>query len=283
MFVSTQLSAQSNEAPSFDESMKRSQSFNVKHSRRDPCWMHLRYLFNEYKKKEVPKVPQIAAYRIPKIIHFIWLGSPLPERCKKLIATWKEFHPTWTIRLWTHADVPGFQMRNKRAFEKAKNYGEKADIWRYEILFRHGGLYSDTDFECLRPFDDLHQSCNLFAGVAYGRPAILYNGLIGSIPNHPILLRCIEGIRPSSGDHDSERIMQETGPLFFSRAFFSVEDKHRQDVVAFPITYFYAYPNNLRLQHTSSNVIKKKWVEDESYALHYWATSWVRNENTQKK
>jgi mannosyltransferase OCH1-like enzyme len=41
------------------------------------------------------------------------------------------------------------------AFDRASNFGEKSDIWRYEILFRLGGVYVDTDFECVRPFDSL--------------------------------------------------------------------------------------------------------------------------------
>jgi mannosyltransferase OCH1-like enzyme len=260
---------------SFDASMKRSKNFKKKICYRDDAWSHLRSLYDAYREKEFsPNAP----YRIPKIIHCIWLGSPLPERCKTMIATWKKFHPTWTIRIWTDADVPSFQMKNKRAFDRAKNYGEKSDIWRYEILLRHGGLYIDTDFECIKPFDDLHKQCNFFAGIAYTRPAILYNGLIGSIPNHPILQKCIENIHPSTGDNNSDRIMEETGPLFFSRIFFSMKESCKKDVVGFPITYFYAYPNTLRLQNTAPNKIKKKWIEDESYAIHYWATSWVKND-----
>src|ERR1700722_16260603 len=32
---------------------------------------------------------------IPKIIHQIWLGSPLPEKYKALQATWLNHHPDW--------------------------------------------------------------------------------------------------------------------------------------------------------------------------------------------
>lgn len=271
ILCSTILSAKSH-LVSFDASMKRSSTFNVNYSYKNPAWIHFRDLYEKYKAKQ--NLINLS-YKIPKIIHFIWIGSPVPERCKKLFVTWRKYHPTWTIRIWTDADIEPFKMQNKRAFDAAKNWGEKADIWRYEILLRFGGLYSDTDFECLKAFDDLHKSCTFFAGIAYGKVALLYNGLIGCTPNHPIIQRCIEGIRPGIGDQNSERIMQETGPLFFSRAFFSVPDDQKDGAVGFPITYFYSFPNTLRGQNIPECDLKKKWTEKESYAIHYWATSWV--------
>jgi mannosyltransferase OCH1-like enzyme len=32
---------------------------------------------------------------------------------------------------------------------------KKTDILRFEILYQFGGLHKDTDFECLKPIDDL--------------------------------------------------------------------------------------------------------------------------------
>lgn len=44
--------------------------------------------------------------RIPKKIHQIWLGSPLPEKFARLAATWKQHHPDWEyMQLWTDQDI----------------------------------------------------------------------------------------------------------------------------------------------------------------------------------
>jgi Glycosyltransferase sugar-binding region containing DXD motif len=40
-------------------------------------------------------------------------------------------------------------MKNKEAFLSAYNYGMKSDILRYEILHSYGGVYIDTDYECV--------------------------------------------------------------------------------------------------------------------------------------
>ena len=141
------------------------------------------------------KVQQAPIDAIPKIIHQIWLGTPLPVRYQQFQATWKKFHPDWEYRLWTDADVEDFHMINRKAFDKSVNYAERANIFRYEILDRFGGLYVDTDFECLQPFDLVHSFYEFYTGMAtVDRITLINNGLIASIPGHPILKACIANL-----------------------------------------------------------------------------------------
>ena len=37
---------------------------------------------------------------IPKIFHFIWLGSELPVVCSDFIDTWRRYHPNWIFNIW---------------------------------------------------------------------------------------------------------------------------------------------------------------------------------------
>ena len=46
-------------------------------------------------------------------------------------------------------EAKNFGMKNKEAFLSAYNYGMKSDILRYEILHSFGGVYIDTDYECV--------------------------------------------------------------------------------------------------------------------------------------
>ena len=62
---------------------------------------------------------------IAKIIHQIWIGGPLPEKYVILQKTWQELNPDWQYRLWTDSDLAGFPFRDRKRFEKAKNWGEK--------------------------------------------------------------------------------------------------------------------------------------------------------------
>ena len=53
------------------------------------------------------------------------------------------------FRIYYIQDLAGFDMKNKLAFSQASNWGMKSDILRYEILMKYGGVYVDTDYECL--------------------------------------------------------------------------------------------------------------------------------------
>ncbi|CAM9165965.1 unnamed protein product, partial [Heterosigma akashiwo] len=134
--------------------------------------------------------------RIPKILHHIWLGGQLPERFQIFVNTWKEKHPIvdikqtitththtqhpgWEFIFWDDSAVESFGLENARAYNQAENFGEKSDIARYEILNRFGGVYIDTDFECLGNFEALHQICDFYCGMSNTGCIELNNGLIG--------------------------------------------------------------------------------------------------------
>lgn len=139
---------------------------------------------------------------IPKIVHHIWLGSPLPDTFRRLREQWMAtLGNEWTFRLWDDDAVRAFGLTNRKAFDRAKNYGEKADIARYEILHRHGGVYLDTDMQVYKSLDDaplrLHHTMTFYAGIANTGTVELNNAMIASRPGHPILQACIREITTS--------------------------------------------------------------------------------------
>ena len=217
--------------------------------------------------------------RIPHKIHLIWLGTPMPDFCKQMVTSWKTIHPDWEVKLWTDADVPSFKLKNQAAFDASNNWGEKSDIFRYEILLREGGLYADSaDFECLRRFDDLHATCDFFAGIAYGRNSYIYNGLIGCRPNHPIMKRCVDSIKVGAGDQSRSRIVHETGPLLLSLCLKRHLESSRSESdisVAFPTVVFYPFPERLRKAYPSIKLVKRQYAYPEAFAIHYWSSSWA--------
>ncbi len=212
---------------------------------------------------------------IPRRMHFIWLGSPLPAICAEMIATWKKLHPDWVVRVWTDADANAFPMQNRVAFDIASNYGEKSDIFRYEILYHLGGMYADIDFECLQSFEELHRSCEFYTGAL---EQYVLNGLLGCRPGHPIIKACMDNIRIGNGDHDSERIMRDSGPYYLAEMIESnltLADEGR--VVVFPANVFYPFPSAYRFDYRDPKEIKELFARPESMAIHYWTSTWQRN------
>jgi mannosyltransferase OCH1-like enzyme len=73
----------------------------------------LAVLYEKNKLTQKAITPQV---KIPRKIHQILLGSPVPERYKKWQKTWMSLHPDWEYKLWTDADIPSFTMQNKDLF-----------------------------------------------------------------------------------------------------------------------------------------------------------------------
>jgi mannosyltransferase OCH1-like enzyme len=193
--------------------------------------------------------------RIPFILHHIWLGSLLPEACRLFRDSWQSFNPSWTYVLWTddesnfsfgHVvstydalhqllneekeqlivfDIRNMILVNQEAYDATKNYGEKSDILRYEVLYEFGGLYVDTDFECLKPFDVLHYYCDFYTGISYSANFSFLNGLIGSAPKSNILKYCIEDLKKNDGQEAFLEIIYRTGPRHLTRSFFKALDR----------------------------------------------------------
>ncbi len=262
---------------SFNDSMKKGNAVfeNIYSSQNGRQWKIVQKLYEKHLREKPSNTP-----RIPKIIHQIWLGGPLPEKYYPLQKSWQEKHPDWEYRLWTDADITSFPFMNRERFENAVNVGEKADIFRYEILYLYGGLYVDTDFECIRPVDELHYLCDLYTGIlgafAEGQEVAIGNALIGAKSNHPIIQYCIEWVAKKPIGRTADEVQALTGPGCFKRAFFKRYDVDHLRNVAFPYTFFYPLPSEERCGHLDG-IAKSKWIEPETFGIHYWDTSWAKN------
>lgn len=93
---------------------------------------------------------------IPKIIHYCWFGgNPLPELALKCIVSWRKFLPDYEIREWNESNFDVDMIPYTREAYAVGKYAFVSDYARFWILYRHGGLYFDTDVEVIRPLDDI--------------------------------------------------------------------------------------------------------------------------------
>ena len=258
----------------FDESMATGalDKYTPELGQTNPQWALAKKLYDDNALGTTPsKHP-----RIPKVIHQIWLGSSYPEKYVDLRDTWLAQNPGWKYKLWMEEDIIALKLVNKKQYEKAKNYGERSDIARYEILYRFGGLYIDTDFECLRSFDLFHDCFDFYAGLGFGHQFELYNGLIGSVAGHPILKCAIDRISAQKPGNKVDTPFS-TGPIFFAQCFYdtmrSQSKAVRSHTVAFPCSYFYPWPCWERKYKEREEI--EAWFKPETYAVHHWYTSWV--------
>ncbi len=217
--------------------------------------------------------------RIPKKIHQVWVGGTVPDSNKRLRDTWIKCHPDWEYKLWGDKDAEEFGMVNEKIFYNLKNNGAKADVFRYEILFREGGIYADTDFECIRSFNDfLHLS--FFGGDGYHEAPNTFNGLFGSVPNHPILSSMLQYLKQVEGakDYGLAEILSVTGEKKLTEIFLKYIEKNDDKVVIFPKNFFYPFPPELRFGIRNDTEADRKlvhsYIKPRTYAIHCWHTSW---------
>ncbi len=256
----------------FDEAMKRNQF-----SKALPSTMHFvgidgEELYDFFKwlyENNNLSVVEPREQRIPKIIHQVWLGSPVPESFVELQKSWIENHlgRDWCYKLWTDADVEQLELYNQEFYDASENYGVKSDILRWEIIYMFGGIYVDMDAECLCPFDEL-LSYDFFTALQPLDTFFVQLGaaLFGAIPEHPILKYCIETIKD---DWHLQGAPKKTGPVHFTKSFYAVAGQHGMRDIALPSYYFYPL---------GSQEIEEKrfeWIKRGAYAVHWWAKSWM--------
>ena len=187
---------------------------------------------------------------IPRILHQVWVGpDPLPQEFLDYRESWRRHHPGWEMRLWTEENLPTDLVR-REAYERLRNPAERSDILRLEVLLRFGGVYVDTDVECLRPIDPLlEEGAGFFVGYI-GAPKV-QNAVIGAAAGHPALERALRELRPVTEFGIDKR---GTGPFFLTEVL-----REHPEVTIYPREVFYPMTDAER---------------DQAYAVHHDAASW---------
>lgn len=139
---------------------------------------------------------------IPKIIHQLWIGSKPPPIL--LMNTWKEKHPTFEYIFWNEKEFVNrnmvFECESK--INLIQEINGKADIMRWEILLKYGGIFLDADSICIEPLNDLFEMEDYDGFAAFEnenhRRGLVATVTLGFIPQHPLCRDIINHILYSS-------------------------------------------------------------------------------------
>lgn len=189
--------------------------------------------------------------KIPKKIHQVWIGSEPPREVLKLAKTVKKCHPDFEYKLWRDSDLAEFGLDTAPLFLAAPNWGEKADILRYCILHKYGGVYLDMDIACYTSIEPLMKGIDFFAGIPDFKFFEIANGVIGCVPRHPIMERMLKNLIPANSfEGRTMGTVERTGPLLFTRIITQCwHEGIAGDVLIFPINYFYSLRENLAISY----------------------------------
>lgn len=204
---------------------------------------------------------------IPKILHRIWLDEPVPPQYD---AWWERFrllHPDWELMSWQDRSELDW-LQNQELFDSfddsRPSYGFRADILRYELLNRFGGVYVDTDVEPLRAFDPLVEADER-PFIAWCSEAELDPAIIASPPGHPAVRALVDDLASVHQWKRSGRPLSppgSTGPRFVTQRWQARDDVRRLP----PVTFFPYHWKNMEEG-------LGPWSE-RTYAVHHWAGGW---------
>ncbi len=174
-------------------------------------------------------VPQIKQY-IPNLLHIVWVGkSPQPESLPGYIAKWKELMPHWTIRVWTNEDLTKEEIREDvlEKINQSDKGTQKADILKYYIVWKYGGVYVDADVIPMASMDPLLYMSDL---VVCNDIEISWDfisvGFFAASPNHPVLSKAVDICMDAELNTHEPHLA--TGPYVFGRAVSQIGPLHEK-------------------------------------------------------
>lgn len=233
--------------------------------------------------------------RIPRIIHQVWFGKPMPNIYKKWQQILKKIHPGWHFICWTEKMLEKHfpdGLYNQITFDdqqKKNNYASMADIVRYEVVYRYGGIYCDTDILCFEPFDILNQLYDFYASIeGIDRFFGCANGFFAAKAQHPIMMSALEFIKKyenknitipywsnnPGGDptYPIGQIIVRTGPALLTKAIVASINNNNNNDIIFPHTYLLPF-NNPERTVTVESFCYHDYKCPEAKVKH----SWVKN------
>jgi len=134
---------------------------------------------------------------IPKIVHQIWIGPN--ARPDIWMDTVRKFCADfgYEYKFWGETEIDNFNLTNRTQYDNMTFLCGKADIVRYEVLYKYGGVYIDADSVILKPesLDTLISTTN--EDCVFGdenSEERIANGVIFSIPESIMMKECISRI-----------------------------------------------------------------------------------------
>jgi hypothetical protein len=223
----------------------------------------------------VPNSSVISSTTIPKRIIQTW-RKDISKDMEYAIRVTKELNPDFDYVFYDDSDCEIFLKKHFDssvlcAYNMLIPTAFRADLWRYCYLYIYGGIYMDIKsilqvplYKILEKNPDLILVKDIF-------PTFIYNGFIGSPPNHPLLKLTIDMVVEQILNRDKRSDPYDiTGPHVFGRAYniWNGKDEHYQDPLSCSTNTFIVISDKL----SGGNIFhdeKDQIVYYKSYSTYY--------------
>jgi len=209
---------------------------------------------------------------IPKIVHRV-IPRQTTELMDKCWDSVIKHTPDWEHV--THYDNGSYEYVGEY-LDLCPRGAFKADLIRLEVLYKHGGVYLDSDVLLFKSIDSL---LNNKAFICRENDSYIINTIIGTEPNNPHILKMMNmliEILKSGKLLDSENFVlfdeiegthAAFGPYAAHRCSVSIEE-----IVKLPSKSFITYFGDKKFMRKKQN----QFINDpDTYGQHIYAGSWV--------
>lgn len=207
---------------------------------------------------------------IPLNIYQTWHTKTLPPLMQKTVNNIKKNNPIFNYELFDDNDCRNFILNNfnkeiLNAFDNLIPGAYKADLWRYCVLYKKGGIYLDIKYEPANNFKFINLTENEHWVLDMDKRGI-YNALMVCKPNNSILLKAIykivENVKNKFYGNSS---LEPTGPLMLEKLF-SVSEK-----------------NNFDMYHDIYLTFNNRFIFFKNYIVFKSYNNYIQEHNNNKK
>lgn len=142
-----------------------------------------------------PRIKEDYTQQIPKVIWQTMQTNRVPVVMKNYADSWIDLNPEYEYRFYDDKDVINFFRTDfpeyLSAYNKLKFGASKADLWRYLIIYKYGGVYADMDCKCIKPLRQwIHPASGFVTQLGINKDICQW--LIISVPNNPVFKKAAE-------------------------------------------------------------------------------------------
>lgn len=135
-------------------------------------------------------------------IHRIWLGGDMPTRFKEFGEQWQQLNPEFEVKDWGE-ELLDMRWQNQMVInkmlreiarpdaDKVAGYTHLADVLDYELIYKFGGWYFNTDLKPLKPLSVLNIG-QLNAVLAMEDDHHAVNMAMYAPPGHPFFKKVLD-------------------------------------------------------------------------------------------
>ncbi len=208
--------------------------------------------------------------KIPRLLHFIWVGSPVPDDVKRRWSAWNDMHPDWRICRWTGGTDDQWPVTRSLNVEHPVL---RADFIRLEIVIKYGGVYMDSDTWPLRPVDPLSGDHPAWVSSIRSSPLLLNNAAFGAAPGNLYLRTLWDAAVSRLVTHSHSRLNYIAGPPLWTRTYLAAD----RPIVVLPPQAFTPISDGRAARKAVTDLTAVAQQYPAAYSIHEFAQAWRKS------